>query len=256
MPRAHHKAVGSNGMTLIEIMVALSVSTLILTVALSIYFTFSNSLRRLGDPLHREMTIALDTLRHDIASSVQASFTNSPTCELESEPVGLDDRFRSTLTFHIAQSPSGEQSLPQMTIAKLRYSLQNNSPGIGSSLVRESVTLWGPEAMSPPVSNALCHHMSSFEVRVLDKEGWTNRWKSTPGHLLPRAARIRMDWQGAHTTETASLVVFIPAGNSFPAPPGKTDKVTGHTRPSHADNAAPTPTPPRASEKTSPHAPP
>jgi type II secretory pathway component PulJ len=243
-------------MTLIEILVALSVSTLILTVALSIYFTFSNSLRRLGDPRHREMTIALDTLRHDIAASVQASFTNSPTCELESEPVGLEGRFRSTLTLHVAQSPSGEQSLPQMTIARLRYSLQNNSPAIGSSLVRESVTLWGPDAMSPPVSNAMGHDISGFEVRVLDKAGWTNRWKSTPGHLLPRAARIRMDWQGAHTTETASLIVFIPAGNSFPAPTGKTNTVNGRTKPSRADSAAPTPMPPRASEKTSPHAPP
>ena len=254
MSRAHHKAASSPGMTLIEILIAISVSTLILTVALSIYFTFSNSLLRLTDTQHLETTMALDSLSHDIAACVQASFTNTSTFEVENEPIGIEGGFRSTLTFHTAQSPAGDQSLPQMTIARLRYSVQNNSITLStSSLIRESVTIWGPDAMSTPVSNIVRQSISKFEVRVLDKNGWTNRWKSTPGHLLPRAARIRMDWQGAHTTETASLVIFIPAGNSIPAPVRKPTAVTGQTTPSRAGNAAPTPTPPRASEKTSPH---
>lgn len=257
MSSAPRSALGISGMTLIEILVALSVSTMVLTIALSIYFTFSGSLLRIGDPQHQATTIAIDSLRHDLAASVQAAFTNDPTFELTAEPIGLEGRFRSTLTFHTAHSPPGDQGLPQMTISRLCYGVQDDSTNpAGASLVRESVTLWGPEAMAPPVSNTALHGIAEFQVSVLDRNGWTNRWKSTPGHLVPRAARIKLDWTGAHTTETASLVVFIPAGNSIAAPARQSEPVTGQTTPSPAGTAAPTPTPARATGSTGPGDPP
>ena len=252
-PPAPHVTPGKSGMTLIEILVALSVSTLVLTVALSIYFTFAGSFRRLGDPRHREITTALDSIRHDLTSSLQAAFTNDPTFDLESVPVGLEGRFQSTLTFHTANIPPGDQSLPKMTITRLCYRLQDNplAPP-AATLFRESVTLWGPDAMAQPVSNALIHDVLGFEVKVLDSNGWTNRLKSTTAHLVPRAARVRLDWQGARATETASLIVFIPAGNNIPAPARTNQPVKGRTTPAPADTAAPTPAPPRASGKTDP----
>ncbi len=246
-PPAPRLPPGGSGMTLIEILVALSVSTLVLTVALSIYFTFSGSFRRMDDPRHRAIITALDTIRHDLAASVQASFTNDPTFALESVPVGLEDRFQSTLTFHTAYSPPGDQSLPQMTIARLGYHIQNNPLGpAGATLFRDSVTIWGPDAMAQPVSNALIHDILGFEVNVLDAHGWTNRWKSSAAHLVPRAARLRLDWQGARTTETASLIVFIPAGNTIAAPARTNRPATGQTTPApatmhHRPNPAPSP---------------
>jgi prepilin-type N-terminal cleavage/methylation domain-containing protein len=245
MPRPTHKAASPAGMTLIELLVAISISTLILTIALSVYFTFSNSLNRQKNLHHQKSSLALDTLRHDIASSVQAYFSNSPTFELTSEPVGIEGRFRSTLTFHTAKSPPGDQGLPQMTISRLRYSLnedKDSSTPDASSLIRESVTLWGPDALAPPISNSVLKGISNFEVRVLDKKGWTNVWKSTPGHLLPRASRVLLEWQEANTSRTSSLVIFIPAGNGIAPSRRQTNNITGQTTPSRADNAAPTPT--------------
>jgi type II secretory pathway component PulJ len=234
-------------MTLVEILVALSVSTLVLAIALSIYYTFSSSFRDAGNPLSRQATLAVDTLRHDLASCLQLSFSNNPTFELESEPSGLDGRFRSTLVFHVALSPPGDQGVPRMTIQRLAYSLQENpSNPADSALVRESVTVWGPDAMAAPVSNAALVGVSHFEVSVLDQKGWTNRWKSTRTSIIPRAARISFDWQTPRTNESVAIVVFIPAGNGIPAPAGKRRPVTGKTTPSPGDTAAPTPEPPRA----------
>ena len=75
------------------------------------------------------------------------------------------------------------------------------------------MTLWGADALAPAQSNAVLKDVTAFEVSVLADSNWTNQWKSSPRTLLPAAARIRLDWRTAVTTETATVEIFIPSGN-------------------------------------------
>jgi hypothetical protein len=202
-------------MTLIEILIAVSVSTLIMGVALSVYLTLSASLLRQTNTRIDDVAVALDSLRHDLACCVQVSFSNTPAFEVQTVPDGDGSSAPSTLALCAANLPSGEAEFARMEVKHIRYALRPD--GDKQLLQRESVTLWGAEAFASPVSNALLKGVSRFELSVLDNAGWTNRWSSRPNRPLPRAARIRLDWESARTTETASIVVFIPAGNSLSA---------------------------------------
>jgi len=46
--------------------------------------------------------------------------------------------------------------------------------------------------------------------------GWTNNWVWSGRTLVPRAARLHLEWRSESATETTRLEVFIPAGNLVP----------------------------------------
>jgi hypothetical protein len=103
-----------------------------------------------------------------------------------------------------------------MEVHRIRYTLQpSRDTGGTQTLTRESLTLWGAEALASPVSNAVLKGVSRFEVQVMEGSGWTNQWTSRLNRQVPRATRVRLDWEAARTTETASIVIFIPAGNNL-----------------------------------------
>jgi type II secretory pathway component PulJ len=200
-------------MTLIEILIAISVSTLIAGVALSVYLTLSASLRRQTDTRLDDAAAALDSLRHDLVSCTQAAFSNTPVFEVrttgESPPL-------STLALCGANMSPGNGDFSRMEVTRIRYTLHaDNEQGTLQTLQREMTTLWGAEALAPPVSNTVLKGVSRFELSVMDASGWTNQWMSRPNRALPLAAKVRLDWGTARTTETASIVVFIPAGNTL-----------------------------------------
>ena len=225
MSRHLHRPGGAPGMTLIEILVAISISALIMGVALSVYVTVLGSLRRQNDARWDSAASTLDALRHDLVSCVPASFSNAPAFQVDQTSVDQtsvdqtldDDRALSTLSFCTGDLKEGEEDFARLEIRRNRYSVQPGSPATNQALVRETVTLWGAEALGTPSSNELMNAVSRFEVNVLDGDTWTNQWQSKPNHLLPRAARVRLEWATGHTTETASIVVYIPAGNSVRA---------------------------------------
>jgi type II secretion system protein J len=224
MPRDLSSRSGTQGITLIELLVAISVSTVVMAVGLSVYMTISASLRRQDRSRLDTAVVTLDMLRHDLASCIQASLSNMPALELETTPEEGERPASSTLTFCSGILNEGDADFSRLEVSRLRYTLcAETDSASDQTLQREVVTVWGPEALAPPRSNALLRAVSRFEVNVLDGDTWTNQWVSRPARALPRAARIRLDWASARTSETASIIVFIPAGNTVspgkPSPP-------------------------------------
>lgn len=198
-------------MTLLEILIAISISTLVMGVALSVYVTVSGSLRRQNEARWDDALSALAVLRHDLATSSPATFSNAPAFQLDPS----EDDGGSALAFCVADLREEEEDFSRLEIRRNLYRLQATDPASAPALTRETVTLWGAEALGAPLSNTLLKAATRFDVAVLEGDTWTNRWQSKPGHLLPRAARVRLDWTTAYTTQTASIVVLIPAGNSL-----------------------------------------
>ncbi|GEM_PF-1652415 len=232
MSSAFHKADSSRGLTLVEILVAVSVATLIVTVALSLYFTFSASFRRLASPRRQEAASAMDEIRRDLSCCVQAVFSNIPAFEVACSESGGRTPSLSTLAFRMAEHLPGNEETAPLAIHQRRYALVDS--GKASVLFRESVCLWGPDAMSPSTSNAILKDITRFDVQVLDGGQWTNRWSSAGGRMFPRAARVTMAWRETQATGSASMLVFIPAGNSIPPP----RRQTPDRRPSSSPGAA------------------
>jgi type II secretion system protein J len=216
MSRDLSKQGGLTGMTLIEILVAISVSTIIMGIALSAYLTLSASLRRQADTRLDDALVALDNMRHDLASCSQASFSNTPIFEVRTTGGNDETSPLSALSFCSVSLPPKANDLSRMEVHRIRYTLQpSRDTGGTQTLTRESLTLWGAEALASPVSNAVLKGVSRFEVQVMEGSGWTNQWTSRLNRQVPRATRVRLDWEAARTTETASIVIFIPAGNNL-----------------------------------------
>lgn len=244
MPRSFHTATAARGLTLIEILVGISISTLIAAVAFSIYFTFTRSFHALGNTRNTEAMGALDMLQADLLSCVQASFSNTPAFEVRTEEPGNGLPACSVLEFCSSEAIPGQEESGQLSIFYRRYAvvLQGTRP----VLSRETACLWGPHAMAPAISNTVLKGILRFEANVLAGDRWTNFWRSTTATLCPRAARIEMDWEAGGSTASISRILFIPAGNGIPAPRRSPARRTGTgTGREKQGQAEPGPTPAR-----------
>ncbi len=204
------------GMTLVELLVAMSVSVLVMAAAVSVYSAMTGSLKRQQTSRHEPLYSALEQLRMDLSQCAQIPATNFPAFLLESVWPATNAPFCSTLGFSTGTLPAPESDFSSMDVTRIRYSLiPGESDGAGV-LVRETMSLWGSNALAPSVSNVILGRVMAFEVSVLVETSWTNNWSSSGRMLLPRAARLRVDWQTDTSTETARMDVFIPAGNLVP----------------------------------------
>lgn len=204
-------------MTLVEILVALSVSALILSAAALVYRTITASLRRQQSSRQESAYSALEQLRQDLVQCAQVPSTNLPAFVLESQSSGSNTPQISSLAFSAGSLPAPETDFSSLEVSRIRYNLILMDADTEGRLVRETMSLWGSNALSPAVSNTLLDHVTAFEVSVLADTGWTNTWSSSNRLLVPRAARLRLDWRTDTSLETARMEVFIPAGNLVPS---------------------------------------
>jgi type II secretion system protein J len=198
----------TRGMTLIELLVAISVSTMVFAASVSLYMVITASILRQQERRHEAGAAALDQIRHDLAGCAQAPFSNMPPFKVESPAHDTNAPGLCSLEFFVGSIPLPEDDFSKLEIHRIRYSVTD-----ASVLMRESVSLWGTDALGPATSNGVLEGVTAWEVSVLTESGWTNQWTSSARRLFPQAARLRLDWRTASTTETATVEVFIPAGN-------------------------------------------
>ena len=203
-------------MTLIEILVAMSVSLLVLLASVSVYRTLTGSLHRQQSSRQEPAYAALEQLRQDLSQCAQIPSTNQPAFVLVSHITETNAPHVSSLAFSAGSLSSPEADFSSLDITRIRYNLISTESDREGLLVRETMSLWGSNALAPAVSNTVLDHVTAFEVSVLSDTGWTNNWSSSGRTLVPRAARLHLEWRAESTAESAQLEVFIPAGNLVP----------------------------------------
>lgn len=206
------------GMTLVEILIAVSVSSLVLLACVSVYRTLTSSLQRQQNSRQAPAYAALDQLRHDLSQCAQVPSTNLPAFVIQSLGGGSNEPSISSLAFSSASLPSAAADFSSMEVTRIRYAVVPGEEELEGRLIREQMCLWGSNALAPAVSNVILDHVTAFEVSVLSG-GWTNNWVSSSRTLVPQVARVRLGWRTDLASEAAQLEVFIPAGN--PVPGGK-----------------------------------
>jgi len=210
-------------MTLIELLVAIGVASLVFMASVSVYLVITASLRRQQDSTHGAAGLALDGLRRDLAACALSFSSNMPAFVMECQHPDTNTPGVASLAFSTGRIPGPEDDFSKLEIMRVSYSVvQPDAGGLdeGGTLMRQTMTQWGSDALAPAVSNPVMKGVTAFDVAVLPDSTWTNVWQSSARQLFPHAVRIRMDWRGATTTETASVDVFIPAGNPVPAVAG------------------------------------
>jgi len=203
------------GMTLIELMVAVGVATLVFAAAVSVYLVVSRSLHRPLSGSRETAYVVLEQLRHDLVASAQSVSTNMPAFVLDCPVHETNTPGIATLALTVGRIPVQDEDFSRLETGRVRYGIIPAGVA-GGRLMRETMTLWGPDAMAPPVANAVMEGVVGFDVAALAEGGWTNAWTSSARTLFPRAVRVRLDWLAGSTSETAVVEIFIPAGNPVP----------------------------------------
>jgi len=190
-----------SGLTLIEILVALTLVVMVMGVVYVLYDTvvrvqeFQNSK---SQPLSKTAH-SLHTLSADLNNSVYVS----------------DDR----CTFRIAESngwpavsfcatlhEEDEHDLRWHGLIAVRYFIQTEpSP----TLIRTRQPLTGPGSLLPAVTNQLLSAVSSFSIEAYDQESWSSEWEVAEYSKWPQAAKVRLS---ANEEDAEITQVNIPFG--------------------------------------------
>ena len=219
MPRCSQFARLSRGYTLIELLTAIVISTLVVAVALSLYLTITASLRRQAESRREEALQALDVVRRDIACALPSAVTSAPPFALDVVADAFASSSNADLTMTTATLDAPDAPLAQMQVWRVRYRLvAAPAPATDTALMREAERLDAPQDANASPTTTLFRGAASFEVNVLAGANWVNHWTPTAREPVPGAANVRLGWQGAVTTETAAAWTVIPAALTLPNP--------------------------------------
>ena len=196
-----------SGMTFIELLLALAIASLVITLVFSVYRTVSVTMQG-QDERRRGADAAADAVQV-VARDIACTFALKSDASLAFTLEKASDASR--LSFCSAVMPSGEADLRWFEVHRVTYRV-----GAGAEndivLLREHQPLAGPGASADPVTNILARGVELFRVSVYDGADWKEEWSSAGGPC-PRAARIELTAKYGSGSKKFQTEVLIPVGN-------------------------------------------
>lgn len=206
-----HRPPHRSGMTLIELILAIAIASLVITLVFSVYRTVSVTMQ--GQDERRRGADAVSDAVQRIARDITCTFAPKAdeACKFILEK-DTSAPAASQLSFCTAVMPEGETDLRWFELHRVAYRVGTDSKD-AIVLFRENQPLAGPGAFAPPVTNVLASNVESFRVSVYDGSEWKDEWTSIDA-ACPRAARIELTARVGSGTKTFKTEVLIPVGNS------------------------------------------
>ncbi len=225
-----------NGLTLIELLVAMGIAVLLAAVVFAIY---AGVLRTLDSQSRWRAqaypaSVALDALSLDLASAVipwgitNAPFVLSPSLDGAD---GIKLHFFTAMPMSAARDPAKRgASIRAYAIREMDYTLSaSNAVGTNGALRSTSglIRAWaavrideagGADHSAGIVSNRdIWGSVRAIRLEVFDGKRWTNTWGGGTNTSLPQAARVMLT-VGDESVSRRTSEVLIPAGHRIAAP--------------------------------------
>ena len=214
-PSMHPLDPPPKGMTLIELLLAISIAVLLVGVVFLVYRTILNTTR--SQSLWRSSlspaVAALDVLNRDLTCSlIPLGLTNTPFV-LDPETNG---RTATRLCFATTETASSN-NWEYYDIVEVQYLLRSTFGTDKYSLIRQC-RLFRTQSNDPySPEEELVGNVQQFRVDLFDGNEWTNRWGTESADGIPRAARIRISIMHEAGTQILESEALIPAGHHIPA---------------------------------------
>ena len=198
-------------MTLIELILAIAIASLVITLVFSVYHTVSVTMQ--GQDARRRGADAASDAVQRIARDIACTFApkSDEACKFILEK-GKSAPALSQLSFCTAVMPEGETDMRWFELHRVAYRVGTDARD-AVVLFRENQPLAGPGAFAPPVTNVLASGVESFRISVYDGTEWKDEW-SSENSVCPHAARIELTARYGSGTKTFQTEVLIPVGNS------------------------------------------
>lgn len=212
VPQADSAPRRRHGFTLVELLVALVIATLIAVAIVALYGTAT---RTVTDQAARARgphaaSAALDTLADDLARAILNAAVSNEFFVLEPDPASRPSEAPARLSFCTLDPAEGGD--PDWTgTRRVTYRLESGDAQ-ASALVRIHQPLTGPGSTDGALTNVIVPGATTFRVELFDGREWRSNWVGKAGdEVRPRSARVAVG-SPAWPDQTAEL--FIPAGYS------------------------------------------
>ncbi len=188
------KKTGERGFTLIEVLVALTVTAIIMTTVYGIFSGVSSAKQRLeqdGEAFH-QARVLFDRLAREIRS---AYFLSGAQNTLFRGGKDDDDRFYLEFTTTVV-SPV----LPQATgISRVRYEIREDAEASAADADDLEVLYRREESLLPggaagALDNRLAGGVSTFRLRFHDGNDWQEEWEAA-SQGLPQMVEIFLEFE-------------------------------------------------------------
>lgn len=206
-----HPPAGSRGLTLIELLVAIVVAALVVSVVFLVYNSALNTIRT--QAAWRELIApaddALEALQRDLRCSlVPRGITNG---FFVLRPAGASPSETLSLRLLTAWPGDGSNDWRAYGIREVEYSLRSRGDRGGYALIRQSRPFRIAPAASGPAEETLLPSCAGMQILVYDGNAWTDAWETATG--LPQAARLSIQFERPAGPQTLTAETLIPAGH-------------------------------------------
>ena len=189
------------GFTLLEILLALSVLSVILLLLLSAFTGAARVRETLSSRARefRQIRLVLDRVGNDLMGALAASAREESALSLREDQ--LSGMPAATLTFTAFQIPDGDRGHPPAEIVKIRFSPRIGASGVTLDLHREQSDLPFVENKIPLRESTVAEGLRGFRVEVFDGTTWVKEWPPGGGSktALPRKAAVTLVGAGGET---------------------------------------------------------
>ena len=182
------------GFTLLEILLAMSVLSVILLLLLSA-FTGAARVRETLSSRSREfrqIRLVLDRVGTDLMGAFATSAREESALSLREDQ--LSGMPAATLTFTAFQLPDGDRGRPPAEIVKIRYFPRIGADGVTLDLHREQSDL--PFVVNKIASreSTVAEGLRGFRVELYDGTTWVKEWPAGGGSktALPKRAAVTL----------------------------------------------------------------
>lgn len=214
-PRPPGESPSKNGWTLLEIVLAVAIAGLLLTVVLTFFYTASTSVSE--QPLRRSAFEGADRALAQLGADLTGLCTGEGSdCALVLKTGSSPAASNSEAAFCTVRMPAGETDLQGAEIRRVTYRVLSAGEPAGI-LVCEEQPVAGPGAADPPVTNWLAGGVEHFQLEVFDGAAWLAVWSNGQAGLPPRAARMDLALRQGRAVKSFRAAVTIPAGGLFTA---------------------------------------
>jgi general secretion pathway protein J len=185
---------GRRGFTLLEILLAMSVLSVILLLLLSAFTGAARVRETLSTRSRnfREIRFVLDRVGTDLMGAFATSVREESALSLREDL--LSGMPAATLTFTAFQLPDGDSGRPPAEIVKIRYFPRIGADGVTLELHREQSDLPFIENKIPLREYPVAEKLRGFRVEVYDGTTWVKEWPSggAAKTTLPKKAAVTL----------------------------------------------------------------
>ncbi|MBN2160059.1 MAG: prepilin-type N-terminal cleavage/methylation domain-containing protein [Spirochaetes bacterium] len=184
------------GFTLIEIMVATAIASIMIVMMYATYRSIFNSIMRSTGhaEFYENVNLAISKIDQDISNTYFDKKNKDIRFICE------DDGGNSSMTFvsvnHTDTNISGSLNMPnrESDVKEIGYFLRpdKNTAGLFYLIKREKFNYWEEDTVSDGTENILLPNVAGLKFEFHRGQQWEENWDSQQNNLIPRAVRTTL----------------------------------------------------------------